>query len=105
MAEYIEREAFLSELKERHDYVMQDPEISKTMKWCEAVCFNGTKDILNGIPAADVVAVVRCKDCKRCDGFPCPDNIMPNECGFCELDASLVKPDDFCSYGLRKDGE
>lgn len=60
---------------------------------------------IRSIPAADVVTVVRCKDCKRCDGFPDSNNTMPNERGFCELDASLVKPDDFCSYGLRKDGE
>lgn len=58
MAEYIERRAFLAELKKHHDYVMQDPEISNLMKWREAVCFGRTKDILNATPAADVVEVV-----------------------------------------------
>ena len=51
-------------------------------------------------PAADVVQVVRCKDCKHC----VPDAV----CGqigrlWCKL-KRLVKPDDFCSYGKRKEG-
>lgn len=85
MAEYIEREALLAELKERHDYVMQDPEISKTMKWCEAVCFGRTKDILDATTAADVVEVVHArwetipgtksrKHCTNCD-FSGPEYI------------------------------
>lgn len=51
-------------------------------------------------PTADVVEVVRCKDCKYCfdaimGGMWCehPDNIMP-------LGSN---PDDFCSEGKRKD--
>lgn len=75
MPEYIEREAFLAELKERHDYVMQDPEISKAMKWCEAVCFGRTKDILETIPAADVVKRERGEwvfaDCGYCTVATC----------------------------------
>ena len=48
-------------------------------------------------PAADVVEVVRCKDCKHCD----PEN------GHCDhtLSTSLPfsrKPDDYCSYGERR---
>lgn len=49
---------------------------------------------------ADIVEVVRCKDCKYCfdaimGGMWCehPDNIMP-------LGSN---PDDFCSYGERKE--
>lgn len=88
---YIEREALLDELKEHHDYVMQDPEISKTMKWCEAVCYGRTKDIVETLPAADVVEVVRCKDCKECYK------------GWCELDDVHVKDDHYCSYGERRE--
>ena len=80
------------------------------LKRHEADTYGAIEDVvyaedIDNAPTIDAVPVVRCKDCKRCDGFPCPDNIMPNERGFCELDASLVKPDDFCSYGLRKDGD
>lgn len=56
------------------------------------------KEILYRTPTADVVEVVRCKDCKYCmdaimGGMWCehPDNIMP-------LGSN---PDDFCSYGER----
>lgn len=51
-------------------------------------------------PAADVVEVTRCKNCKYCfdaimGGMWCehPDNIMP-------LGSN---PDDFCSYGEPKE--
>lgn len=51
-------------------------------------------DVFAGIPAADVVPVVRCKDCTEWDE-------ISRECshwyGFRE--------NDFCSYGERKDGD
>ncbi len=43
-------------------------------------------------PAADVVKVVRCKDCKY----------YPFCCRTIRTDGN--RPDDFCSYGKRKDG-
>lgn len=48
------------------------------------------------LPAADAVEVVRCKDCRFWD------------CGRCEgvengLIREYTKPDDFCSYGKRKE--
>ena len=45
--------------------------------------------------SADVVEVVRCKDCKYYD--PENKNCM-DEMGF----ARIWEPDDFCSYGERK---
>lgn len=64
---------------------------------------NGNEHFINGIesvleyaenlPAADVAPVVRCKDCKHEFGGSC---II---CGF-----QKRKPDDFCSYGERKEG-
>lgn len=49
----------------------------------------------------DMVAVVRCKDCKRCDGFSIPNDIQPNEIGICKINMMAVKQDGFCSYGER----
>ena len=54
---YIDREELMDALEEQHYYVMQDPEISKKMKWYEAVLFGKVKDILDRMPAADVVEV------------------------------------------------
>ena len=61
----------------------------------------------SNIPAADVVPVVRCADCKwiqnnmRQDGY-LPKGVSEWECrhwcGACD-------PTDFCSYGARMDGD
>lgn len=55
---------------------------------------------IKAIPSADVVEVVRCKDCKHIkeEHF----NIMPD--GFsCELSGLMVEPEHYCSYGERAD--
>lgn len=87
MAEYIERGA-LMQFPIRRDHYDRE---------------NGNEHFINGIetvleyaenlPAADVAPVVRCKDCKHEFGGSC---II---CGF-----QKRKPDDFCSYGERKEG-
>lgn len=49
------------------------------------------------LPAADVVPVVRCKDCENAQ----------NECGgmiICRVYKHIMWLQDFCSYGKRKDG-
>ena len=56
--------------------------------------------ILREAPTVDAVEVVRCRDCKHCD----PENYH------CDHPMGTVaplrrKPDDFCSYGERKEGE
>lgn len=88
---YIEREALKTELQKKI-------ELSHNAR--RAVIEEDFKDIINDMPAADVVEVVRCKDCKHCD----PDN------RHCDHYMGTVLPvsredNDFCSYGERKDGE
>ena len=62
-----------------------------------------SKDLrrLLSIPAADVVPVVRCKDCKywqdNNDGYPHEE---------CRLGhGETPDANDFCSYGTRKEGD
>lgn len=57
-------------------------------------------DILD-MPVADVVPVVRCKDCKYLA------NATVNSNGFliCRVNDMEIAPDDFCSYGERKEGK
>lgn len=55
--------------------------------------------IIDSFPAADVVEVVRCRECKYCDP----------EKGHCDHPMGTAaplkrKPNDFCSYGERKGG-
>lgn len=57
---------------------------------------NGIESVMEyaeHLPTVDAEVVVRCKDCKHEFGGSC---IL---CGF-----QKRKPDDFCSYGERKDG-
>ena len=50
-------------------------------------------------PTVDAVEVVRCMDCKHCD----PENYHCDH--HMGTSAPLKrKPDDFCSYGERKEG-
>ena len=52
---------------------------------------------IKALPAADVVPVVRCKDCENAQ----------NECGgmiICRVYKHIMWLQDFCSYGKRKDG-
>lgn len=82
MAEYIKREDALEITKRTSgDYATAFAEIRK-------------------IPAADVVPVVRCKDCKYLV------NATVNDNGFliCDISDMEITLDDFCSYGERKDG-
>lgn len=84
MAEYIEREAAYEKCG-----------------WYNTV--NGKsvcavrKDELAAIPAADVVAVVRCRDCKH-------ENVhraISDKCTWCEYWGIDPDFDDFCSYGEK----
>ena len=56
--------------------------------------------ILREAPTVDAVEVVRCWECKHCD----PEN---HHCDHHMGTAAPLrrKPDDFCSYGERKEGD
>ena len=56
--------------------------------------------LLDTATTVDAVEVVRCKDCVNYCGFEHCKN------GICDVDSvskRAVYPDDFCSYGERKD--
>jgi hypothetical protein len=79
MPEYIEREAAEDAVGEAH------------LKGLNPVW------AVRDVPTADVVPVVRCKDCENAQ----------NECGgmiICRVYKHIMWLQDFCSYGKRKDG-
>lgn len=97
MAEYIEREAVNKLLHK---------EIERTWHrvWGSVIWKLSHK--ISQIPAADVVEVVRCKDCRYSspylhyfycenDNAPWAENTMAN----------IVDANDFCSFGERRAGE
>lgn len=61
-----------------------------------------TTETIDQIPAADVVPVVRCKDCKHYDMGVC---LKIYSDGNAHPEAwQSRRSEDFCSYGERKDG-
>ena len=54
---------------------------------------------IDDAPSVDAVEVVRCKDCKQ---YSCAKT---NRKGYriCPASGMEIKPDDFCSYGERKE--
>ena len=54
----------------------------------------GIVERIKAIPAADVVEVVRCGECKHHEGIRC----------FCWNSVIVTRFDDYCSNGERKDG-
>ena len=81
MAEYIERDELYSKICKG----VNNPAIRN---WLGA--------IIADTPAADVVSVVRCRDCRY---------LMFSDCyGECRRgNLGIVRPDDYCSYGKRKE--
>ena len=70
---------------------------SKKAIYREAIL--AVKSILHSAKPIDAVPVVRCQECNHCD----PENYH------CDHPMSTAaplrrKPDDFCSYGKRKEG-
>ncbi|MCI5904585.1 MAG: hypothetical protein MRZ61_05535 [Oscillospiraceae bacterium] len=101
--EYIEREAIYDKL---HNIGGCDATDDWSKGWDKAI--DAAINIIEAIPAADVVEVVRCKDCKHYDEEynlcilrseepdPNPDS------DFCECEFT-TDINDFCSWGKRKE--
>lgn len=97
MAEYIKRTAVFEQLDNA------DADV------CETDDFGGVdygfgmkniKELINAIPAADVAPVVYCKNCKHYDLGVC---LKIYSDGNAHPEAwQSRKPEDFCSYGERK---
>lgn len=104
MAEYIEKHKAVNLLTALENEFQQ----FKPFKGFEQAMYRRlceTEIAIGKLPAADVVPVVRCKNCKwfadnnggqwyGCQMFQVV-RITPED---------APKPDDFCSYGERKDG-
>lgn len=101
MAEYIEREKTVERLRSlgNREYRKEKGTIQDAIKMISYPEYT---------PAADVAPVVRCKDCKHYRNYQnglCYLHTEPktNARGY-SGDAVCVEPDDFCSYGEKKDG-
>ena len=71
----------------------------------DAACNNVEELCENFKNKADFVEVVRCKDCKCCEHCY-PAKAIGEEAiegWYCKIRKKHMRPDDFCSYGERKD--
>ena len=100
MAEYIERKALLASVESIDWYSVNRGKLTTGAKSSENALYkaNDIYAAIDNAPSADVAPVVRCKDCKHCD----PENY---HCDHHMGTAAPLKrkPDDFCSYGERKE--
>ena len=72
-------------------------QLSKEDKLAWVYDLTDLEEFLSGVPTADVVEVVRCKECKHHRDL---DGGVKCE----RLDGLLMNlPDDFCSYGEKKE--
>ena len=96
MAEYIKRSAVFEQFDNADADVCETDDLGGVDYGCG---MKNIKELINAIPAADVAPVVRCTECKHSDpeNYPC-DHPMSTGAPLSR------KPDDFCSYGERKDG-
>ena len=98
MDDYISRQAALDKLK-KTVAVIKNPN-HNTRIWEEGM--NCAITIIGALPSTDAVEVVRCKDCKY---YYYADNRIPSERGWaCTNDGCYASPNDYCSWGERKDG-
>lgn len=107
MADYVDRQAAMIEFAE-HVKKSNNSDFAPTPTWNDAV------EIVENLPSADVVEVVRCKDCVHYIPYDWMfsevwksqniEDYSQDEIG-CEWIDHYVKPDGYCSFGERKCGE
>ena len=103
MTEYIDRKALLEAMMRKKSGLASRRYVEG---WND--CLMRVRSMVSTAPSADVAPVVRCRECKYCKES---DLLAPNK--FCYRlrhpigDRQIgynFSPDDFCSYGERKDG-
>ena len=94
MARYIDGDKIIENLKKQY---------GEELGWQGPVNMSDIGMMIEKAPTADMVEVVRCKDCKRSAKF-FPSNAIGEETfagWFCGRNRKYVDRDDYCSYGER----
>lgn len=95
--EYIEREATIEQA--RLFYCKDCNSYNGVL--CRSCGFNDAMLFIEDAPTADVVEVVRCKDCKHYEPYEGEEH--KGDCAELVGLESCIYKDDFCSYGERKE--
>lgn len=91
MAEFIEKSKMKQYVKNFFTGLKVDGDKFDEEDCCETIC-----QIIDFAPAADVVEVVRCRDCKRCSFH---EFFWTCKKGQIEM---LVKPNGFCDEAIKR---
>jgi len=92
---------------ENGDYINREMAADCIVIECDDVTLEQARQAIKDCPSADVVEVVRCKDCK----YYHKDAMMPVHPmlgggtvieNHCDMSCMKLKDDDYCSYGERK---
>lgn len=76
------------------DYIKREDAIDAMERVSDGICEQQAIDALCELPSADVVEVVRCKNCKWWTGIECANR-----------DIDVVNDEEYCSYGERTTDE
>lgn len=96
MKEYIERADVMPALEDYYEPIDPDQPMTLTLEQIA--------EVIENMPAADVVEVVRCRDCKWFNHYTMEcesDDVATDHEGGASFSINFG-PDDFCSYGQRK---
>lgn len=100
MDDYISREAVLKRFEQLKD---------QTESLRDKLYLDGVAAVIDTLPAADVVPVVRCKECKYADHESRAISVATrlkldnfSELLWCNNWKSMVKKDGFCNYGKKE---
>ena len=94
---YIEREAALITVRNL-----------PSVGGCSAIDRDDAESAIMNIPAADVVEVVRCRDCKRWKadgGYGLDLDGTKRLYGVCAITNMAIKENSFCNFGAKRSEE
>lgn len=106
MPEYIDRNRLIEQLEEENDFYGIDSEY----EWGQESQYKYDVKTIKEQPAADVVEVVRCKDCafsrefriwEKESGY---EGLLKCECNTFSNNRKVVFDKHYCSFGERKEG-
>lgn len=103
MARYIDADVLIKMLsnyyrqtQSLYDRIPQNGQVSRTRRALDEL-YRGVDVIIGRVPTADVVDVVRCKDCQHYEA-----DIIAGQIGYCNEHQKGMYEHNFCSYGERK---
>ena len=96
MAEYIEREELKKVLSNEAVHCLT------FQKTGEARGLVKAKEIISKLPAADVVEVVRCKDCAFYTELDIEYTFLGKRARMCFMHSKPMGENNFCSYGMKR---